>query len=357
MLKSCQYEAVVAGPHTTTKSAVVAAGRDGVLRELIQGNETHTTQIDNGRVVQLQLSHSDKLLFAGLSSGAIRVYSWPLEADECLETLAVHCGPVSRLCVAHDETHLFTASEDGQLFMVELLGGAPAAALQPPPHLSRGCGARRGARLAARPRASSWDGARPRARCRLSRRLSALPWCARGRGRGAARAHAAQGGGRGAGAGHGARLEGGAARAHRGGGGARAEGQGAADAGRVPDAPQGAVLPRPDQKGQGGGAGDARGRQRAARGRQAHQGGAGARGVRGDAGDGGGAHARRRGAREPVRAQARVRGGALRGAAPGEGGHAVPVRGAALRAAQAGESAPPRPPARRPPSPNPRPNP
>ena len=31
-----------------------------------------------------------------------------------------------RLCVSHDEAHLFTASEDGQLFMFELLGEGAA---------------------------------------------------------------------------------------------------------------------------------------------------------------------------------------------------------------------------------------
>ena len=34
----------------------------------------------------------------------------------------VHCGAISRLCVSHDEAYLFTASEDGQLFMFELVG-------------------------------------------------------------------------------------------------------------------------------------------------------------------------------------------------------------------------------------------
>ena len=33
---------------------------------------------------------------------------------------------MSRLCVSHDEAHLFTASEDGQLFMFELLGEGAA---------------------------------------------------------------------------------------------------------------------------------------------------------------------------------------------------------------------------------------
>ena len=49
---------------------------------------------DNGRVVQLQLSQSDRLLFAGMSSGTLRVYPWPLEADECLELLTVQCTTV-----------------------------------------------------------------------------------------------------------------------------------------------------------------------------------------------------------------------------------------------------------------------
>lgn len=47
--------------------------------------------------MQLQLSQSDRLLFAGMSSGALRVYSWPLEADECLELLTVRAQPACSL--------------------------------------------------------------------------------------------------------------------------------------------------------------------------------------------------------------------------------------------------------------------
>ena len=47
--------------------------------------------------MQLQLSQSDRLMFAGMSSGALRVYSWPLEADECLELLTVRAQPACSL--------------------------------------------------------------------------------------------------------------------------------------------------------------------------------------------------------------------------------------------------------------------
>ena len=43
-----------------------------------------------------------------------------------LRLCLIYCGSVSRLCVSHDEAHLFTASEDGQLFMFELLGEGAA---------------------------------------------------------------------------------------------------------------------------------------------------------------------------------------------------------------------------------------
>ena len=36
-------------------------------------------------------------MFAGMSSGALRVYSWPLEADECLELLTVRAQPACSL--------------------------------------------------------------------------------------------------------------------------------------------------------------------------------------------------------------------------------------------------------------------
>ena len=51
--------------------------------------------------MQLQLSQSDRLLFAGLSSGALRVYSWPLESDECLELLTVRLNQHAASQAAH----------------------------------------------------------------------------------------------------------------------------------------------------------------------------------------------------------------------------------------------------------------
>ena len=115
VLKSCQYEAVTAGPGTKNRTAVVAAGRDGTLREIVQGNVAHEARPES-RVTQLALSSSDRLLFAGTQGGGVQIFGWPFEAGECLQHLQVHCAPITRMCLAHDESCLFTASEDGQVF-------------------------------------------------------------------------------------------------------------------------------------------------------------------------------------------------------------------------------------------------
>ena len=102
-----------------------------------------------GRVTQLQLSQSERLLFVGTESGVLRVHSSPLEVNGSRELVTVprlgisfpplrcaelsnlsqsdplclqaHRSAISRMCLAHDESYLFTASEDGELLIFELL--------------------------------------------------------------------------------------------------------------------------------------------------------------------------------------------------------------------------------------------
>ena len=122
VLKSAHYEAVVSGPATKAGTPLVAGGRDGMLRELKGGNVGHEVRTDGAKVTQLALSVSDRLLLVGTAAGVVRTYGFPLDAPTCLEMLPVHASPITRLCLSHDESMLFSASEDGQIFMCEMLG-------------------------------------------------------------------------------------------------------------------------------------------------------------------------------------------------------------------------------------------
>ena len=120
VLKSSQYEAVVCTVHKN-KAAVVAAGRDGMLREIEGGNVGQELRTDTGRITQLQLSPTERLLFAGTETGVLRLHDSPLQPNGSREMISAHGSAITRMCLAHDEAYLFTASDSGELLMFELL--------------------------------------------------------------------------------------------------------------------------------------------------------------------------------------------------------------------------------------------
>ena len=88
------------------KPSIVAAGRDGALRELNQGNVVFEVGRGDGaadaHVTQLLLSTTDKRLVAGTRTGALSVYSWPLELDKHVADVHVHVtAPPPRTGKAH----------------------------------------------------------------------------------------------------------------------------------------------------------------------------------------------------------------------------------------------------------------
>jgi WD40 repeat protein len=146
--KAEQYEAVAVAP-TTREGGIplVAAAHTGVLRGLLVGGvvpagvdggpRAHDKADVGSRPRALCLSASDRTLFVGTQEGGLRGYAWPLGLDGRAgvdavippEWMSVHGGAVNRLALSHDETMLFSVSEDGQLFMWELVGGEAVAAV------------------------------------------------------------------------------------------------------------------------------------------------------------------------------------------------------------------------------------
>jgi hypothetical protein len=127
VFKSSQYETVVCGPRGKLGTTMIAAGRDGIIREVEMGNVTTEIVTDLGRVTQLATSRSDRVLMVGTHSGALRAYETPLDAShDPVEMAGIHSSAVTRLLLSQDEAFAFSASEDGQLFMFEMLGEGAA---------------------------------------------------------------------------------------------------------------------------------------------------------------------------------------------------------------------------------------
>ena len=125
--KASQYESVVCGPRGKSGTTMLAAGRDGVVRELECGNVHAQVQAQIGRVTQLCVSRSDKLLLVGAESGSLRAYEQPLgTGPEPVDEACTHSGCVTRVVLSADEAVCFSASESGHIFMYEMLGEGAA---------------------------------------------------------------------------------------------------------------------------------------------------------------------------------------------------------------------------------------
>jgi hypothetical protein len=127
VLKSSQYETVVCGQKGKSGTVMLCAGRDGIVRELESGNVTCEVRPELGRVTQLLASRSDRLMLVGTQAGVLRAYEQPLEASQpAVDASGIHSTPIMRMCMAFDEAYLFSASEDGNILMFEMLGEGAA---------------------------------------------------------------------------------------------------------------------------------------------------------------------------------------------------------------------------------------
>ncbi|KAJ3409665.1 Cilia- and flagella-associated protein 57 [Chytridiales sp. JEL 0842] len=117
ILKSCGYTSAVCTPDGKT---VYAVGSDKMLKEI--NESTVTAQLETNVVLtQLAISHSGKMMFAGTSTGQIRSMKFPVSdgLDEYQEHQA-HSSAVTKFRVSYDDQYLFSASEDGCLYMFKI---------------------------------------------------------------------------------------------------------------------------------------------------------------------------------------------------------------------------------------------
>jgi WD40 repeat protein len=139
--KGCQYTSVV---YNNTASDALLCGNDGFIRqvssgsvsEISQGSESRITSVNCGKFglnplklalfnpssKSVALAGSGSLLFGGAANGAIRIFSYPLQnnvAESPYKDYQAHAGPVTTLRIV--DKYLFTAAEDGAVFVFKIL--------------------------------------------------------------------------------------------------------------------------------------------------------------------------------------------------------------------------------------------
>ncbi|KAJ3354153.1 Cilia- and flagella-associated protein 57 [Entophlyctis luteolus] len=117
ILKSCSYTCAVASPDG---KSIFAVGSDKTLKEIVDSQIVRELE-SNQVLIQVALSHSGRMMFVGTASGTIRSMKFPLsnDLDEYQEHLC-HSGAVTKLRVSYDDTHLFSASDDGCVYVFRI---------------------------------------------------------------------------------------------------------------------------------------------------------------------------------------------------------------------------------------------
>lgn len=117
ILKSCGYFEAVCSPNGQVMYAV---GTDRMIKEITQSTITREFEA-NILMTQVALSNSGRMLFVGTHSGTIRALRYPFAEQHDFQEHQAHSGAVTKLRVSHDDQYLFSASEDGCLYMFRLM--------------------------------------------------------------------------------------------------------------------------------------------------------------------------------------------------------------------------------------------
>ncbi|KAI8607724.1 WD40-repeat-containing domain protein [Chytriomyces sp. MP71] len=117
ILKSCSYSCAVASPDG---KSIYAVGSDKTLKEIVDSQILRELESDHV-LTQVALSHSGRMMFVGTATGTIRSMKFPLsnEGGEFQEHQC-HSGAITKLRVSYDDTHLFSTSEDGCVYVFKI---------------------------------------------------------------------------------------------------------------------------------------------------------------------------------------------------------------------------------------------
>ncbi|KAJ3363138.1 Cilia- and flagella-associated protein 57 [Allomyces javanicus] len=115
ILKSCSYTCATT---SAEGKSIFAVGSDKTLKEICDSQvvrEIHSNVV----LTQIVLSHSGRMLFTATTTGSIRSIRFPFIVSESgeFQEHQGHAAPVTRLRVSFDDQYLFSAAEDGSVFV------------------------------------------------------------------------------------------------------------------------------------------------------------------------------------------------------------------------------------------------
>jgi cilia- and flagella-associated protein 57 len=123
ILKTCSYTSVCM---SYDKKTIFAVGNDKSVKEIFEGKMKREIQSDQ-ILTQICLSNSGKVLAAGTENGNIRVFKYPFNTDQGLisdigsfQEHVAHIGPITQLKISFDDQYLFSAGEDGSLYIFRI---------------------------------------------------------------------------------------------------------------------------------------------------------------------------------------------------------------------------------------------
>ncbi|ORX44505.1 WD40 repeat-like protein [Piromyces finnis] len=118
VLKNCDYTCAVLAHNN---SSIYVVGSDKALKEI---EDSQVTREMNTKEVytQIILSNSGKMLFAGTSRGTIRAIRYPFNSITEVEYREhkAHSKAVTALQISCDDKYLFSAGEDGNIFIFQI---------------------------------------------------------------------------------------------------------------------------------------------------------------------------------------------------------------------------------------------
>ncbi|EDO36068.1 predicted protein [Nematostella vectensis] len=114
VLKSCSYTSVTVSPDGRTTFAV---GSDRTIKEICDSQILREVPASDMVLTQCVMSRSGRMLFAGTASGTLRAMKFPLTVPGEWQEHQVHAGSINKMRMSYDDQYLFTASEDGSLYI------------------------------------------------------------------------------------------------------------------------------------------------------------------------------------------------------------------------------------------------
>ncbi|KAI9144944.1 WD40-repeat-containing domain protein [Paraphysoderma sedebokerense] len=124
IIKSCSYSSAVCG--SVNDRTVFAVGTDKMLKEITDSVVVRELQSSVG-LTQVLISNSGKMMFVSTILGTVKAVRFPLptdltdlDADELAQEHQAHGVPVTKLRISFDDRYLFSACEDGFIYIYRI---------------------------------------------------------------------------------------------------------------------------------------------------------------------------------------------------------------------------------------------